>query len=224
MDQSAPDDTVLVAITGSIGAGKSTVADLFEQAGIPVLRSDVIARELMRSDPGMIQAIVEAFGPEAYVDGEPDRRWLADRIFNDRELLERMNAIVHPRTIAAQGVRAAHLFAEGHRVVACETALLFETGGEGRFDYVVAVDADSENRLRRAAERDASELERVRQRDRMQLSAEEKVRRADFVIHNDGSREELEANARFVIDLLRSLPPRDRLEVEDEDESNTEQR
>lgn len=210
------DTTVLVGLTGSIGAGKSTVADLFEESGIPVLRADLIARELMTGDRAMRDEIVEAIGPDAYRDGELDRAWLARQVFADRQKLATLNEIVHPRTIAAQGVRARRLFDEGNRVVACEAALIFETGGEGRFDYIVVVDADPEIRLARAAGRDGSSLEQVRARDAMQMSAQHKVERADFVIRNNGDLEQLRASTMFVIGLLKSLPPRERLEIDDE--------
>lgn len=221
------DNTVLVGLTGSIGAGKSTVADLFEEAGIPVLRADRIARELMTSDPEMRAEIVEAFGPAAYRDGELDRSWLAQQVFNDRQKLETLNAIVHPRTIAAQGVRARQLFDEGTRVVACEAALIFETGGENRFDYIVVVDAEPEIRYQRAAGRDSAAIEQIRQRDAMQMSAQHKVERADFVIRNNDGLEQLRTSASFVISLLKALPPRDRLEIDDdevgEDDDDDEQ-
>lgn len=209
-------DTVLVGLTGSIGAGKSTVADLFENEGIPVLRADLIARELMTGDPVMIAAIGAEFGDRAYVDGGLDRGFLAGEIFNDPEKLERMNLIVHPRTIAEQGSRASRLFAAGSRVVACEAALIFETGGENRFDYVVVVDAEREIRLARAASREGSSREEIERRDAVQIPAEQKVERADFVIRNNGDRAELERNTRFVISLLKALPPRERLDSDEE--------
>jgi dephospho-CoA kinase len=210
-------DTVLVGLTGSIGAGKSTVADLFENEGIPVLRADLIARELMTGDREMIAAIRSEFGHRAYVDGVLDRAYLAGEIFNDPEKLERMNMIVHPRTIAEQGNRAARLFAAGNRVVACEAALIFETGGEGRFDYIVVVDADRETRLARAASREGASREEIERRDAVQIPAERKVERADFVIRNNGDLAELERNTRFVISLLKSLPPRERLDTDEEE-------
>lgn len=206
------DTTVLIGITGSIGAGKSVVSDLFEAAGIPVLRADDVARELMNSDEQLVAELVERFGDEVFRDGELNRPYLAEKVFADRELLEELNLMVHPRTIARQGVLAAELFAAGNRIVACEAALIYETDGENRFDYIVVVDAREELRLERAARRDNSDLERVRQRDAMQMPAEQKVERADFVIHNNGSLEDLHANAAFVIEMLKCLPPRHRLE------------
>jgi dephospho-CoA kinase len=213
---SVTDNTVLVGLTGSIGAGKSTVAELFEEAGIPVLRADAIAKELMTNDPAMRREIIEALGNDAYIDGALNRSWIARQVFGDEEKLATLNGIVHPRTIATQGIRAQKLFDEGYRVVACEAALIFETGGEGRFDYIVVVDADQEIRLERAAGRDQATLEQVRARDALQMPAQHKVERADFVIRNNDGLEQLRANASFVIMLLKSLPPRDRLEVDDE--------
>ena len=206
---------VLVGLTGSIGSGKSTVAEIFEGAGIPVLRADLIARELMVEDPAMKEALMHEFGAQTYADGGLDRKYLADQIFNSPEKLERMNAIVHPRTIDEQGIRARKLVEEGARVVACEAALIFESHGEERFDYIVVVDADREIRLQRASHRDGATIEEVRRRDAAQIPAERKVEMADFVIRNDGTREELERNARFIATLLKSLPPRERIEREE---------
>lgn len=212
------DDYILVGLTGSIGAGKSAVATIFEACGIPVLRADEIARELMETDPELIAAIVLEFGADAYVDGKLNRKYLADAIFGDAGRLEAMNALVHPRTIAEQGARAGALVASGARVVACEAALIFESGGEGRFDYLVVVDAERDIRLARAAERDGVALDEIARRDASQIPAERKVEMADFVIRNDGAPADLERNARFVATLLKSLPPRERIEtIEAED-------
>ncbi len=218
MADSSAADHILIGLTGSIGSGKSTVADIFERNGIPVLRSDLIAKELMASDPEMIAAIQDEFGSEAYNHGELNRSYLARQIFNDRQKLERMNAIVHPRTIAEQGRRAQELFSKGSAAVACEAALIFESGGQGRFDYIVVVDADRDLRLRRAAERDNASIEDMIRRDASQIPAEQKVDGADFVIKNNGTMEELERNARFISMLIRSLPPRDRIEGGDDEE------
>ncbi len=208
---------IIVGLTGAIGSGKSTVADIFERSGIPVLRADQIAKELMASDPEMIAAIGEEFGPEAYHDGQLNRGYLAAQIFTDPVRLKRMNAIVHPRTIAEQGTRARRLIDAGNRVVACEAALIFESGGEGRFDYIVVVDADRALRLERAAGRDGANIEEIERRDAAQIPAERKVEMADFVIRNNGSVEELERNSSFIATLLKSLPPRQRIETDEED-------
>ena len=210
-------DYLLIGLTGSIGAGKSLVADYFREAGIPVLSADAVAKELMREDPGMRSAIIAEFGDDIYIDGELNRKRRADLVFNDRERLERLNEIVHPRTIAEQGVRAKRLIDQGNRIVACEAALIFESGGEERFDYIVVVDADPEIRYRRGAERDDVSPEEIRRRDEMQMPAAEKVKQADFVITNNGSREDLKRNTDVIIDLLKVLPPRHSLDAWDDE-------
>lgn len=208
---------VLVGLTGSIGSGKSTVARVFKEAGLPVLHADEIARELMSTDLAMIAEVTAILGTDAYQNGELDRRYVAEAIFNDRTKLDAINQAVHPRTIARQGELAAELFRSGQRVVACEAALIFESGGEGRFDYIVVVDAAVERRLARAAERDGRDIEEVRRREEQQMPAAQKVAMADFVIRNDGSLTELESNSRFIAGLLLSLPPRASIEREEEE-------
>ena len=210
-------DHLLVGLTGSIGAGKSTVATAFSEAGIPVLAADEIARELMQTDLSVKSAISELLGPEVYSgNGQLDRRAIAALVFDNESLLAELNDIVHPPTIAEQGRRAAALFAEGRRVVACEAALIFETEGEGRFDYIVVVDADRETRLQRAADRSGSSIDDVRTRDERQMRAETKVERADFVLRNDGTLDEIANRARFLAALLLSLPPRSGLDIDDD--------
>ncbi|MDB5033734.1 MAG: dephospho-CoA kinase [Chlorobi bacterium] len=211
------DTYILVGLTGSIGSGKSSAARVFEECGIPVLRSDQIAKELMVSDPEMMEELRDAFGDGTYTDGVLNRSHLASQIFSDRRKLELMNSIVHPRTIAEQGRRANALVEEGYRVVACEAALIFESGGEGRFDYIVVVDADREIRLDRAAGRDRTSIEEVMRRDDSQIPAERKVEMADFVIKNNGTLDELERNTRFLATLLKSLPPRQKIETDEAD-------
>ncbi len=209
-------DYLIVGLTGSIGAGKSTVAEVFREAGIPVISADEVARELMTEDPELRREIAEIVGAEAYNGTELNRRFVADVIFSNPEALQRVNDAVHPRTIAEQGVRARKLIDQGHRVVVCEAALIFETEGEDRFDYIVVVDAPRDVRIERASRRDGVTREDVLRREEHQMPAEEKVNRADFVIENRGTVEDLRRNALLVASLLDVLPPRDRLDDESE--------
>lgn len=211
---------VLVGLTGSIGSGKSAVGKMMEAEGIPVLQADAIAKELMNNDPELRKAITQQFGQQAYVDGQLNRTWIAQQIFNNPDQLAAMNALVHPRTIAEQGRRAVALANAGKRVVACEAALIYESGGQERFDYIVVVDAKPEIRYQRAASRDGVPVEEIQRRDAAQIPAAKKVELADFVIRNDGTEGELRRNAGFIIMLLKGLPPRAEMELEIGDEED----
>lgn len=170
-----------VAITGGIGSGKSKVVELLAQRGVAAYDSDSRAKALMASSPELRKQIIECFGSEAY-DGEAvNRRYLAERVFNDKEALAKLNAIVHPAVMAdferwAEGE-------EGNYVV-MESAILFEAGLEGSFDATVSVMAPEELRLERAMKRDGATEEQIRERMRNQLSDEERCDRSTFAIVN----------------------------------------
>lgn len=170
-----------VAITGGIGSGKSKVVELLAQRGVAAYDSDSRAKALMASSPELREQIIECFGTEAYDGEEVNRRYLAERVFNDKEALAKLNAIVHPAVMAdferwAEGE-------EGNYVV-MESAILFEAGLEGSFDATVSVMAPEELRLERAMKRDGATEEQIRERMRNQLSDEERCDRSTFAIVN----------------------------------------
>lgn len=170
-----------VAITGGIGSGKSKVVELLAQRGVAAYDSDSRAKALMASSPELREQIIECFGKEAYDGEEVNRRYLAERVFNDKEALTKLNAIVHPAVMAdferwAEGE-------EGNYVV-MESAILFEAGLEGSFDATVSVMAPEELRLERAMKRDGATEEQIRERMRNQLSDEERCDRSTFAIVN----------------------------------------
>lgn len=170
-----------VAITGGIGSGKSKVVELLAQCGVAAYDSDSRAKALMASSPELREQIIECFGSEAYDGEEVNRRYLAERVFNDKEALTKLNAIVHPAVMAdferwAEGE-------EGNYVV-MESAILFEAGLEGSFDATVSVMAPEELRLERAMKRDGATEEQIRERMRNQLSDEERCDRSTFAIVN----------------------------------------
>ena len=170
-----------VAITGGIGSGKSKVVELLAQRGVAAYDSDSRAKALMASSAELRTKIIECFGSEAY-DGEVlNRRYLAERVFNDKEALAKLNAIVHPAVMADFEQWAEEQ--EGNYVV-MESAILFEAGLEGSFDATVSVMAPEELRLERAMRRDGATEEQIRERMRNQLSDEERCDRSTFAIVN----------------------------------------
>lgn len=170
-----------VAITGGIGSGKSKVVELLAQRGVAAYDSDSRAKALMASSAELRAKIIECFGSGAY-DGEAvSRRYLAERVFNDKEALAKLNAIVHPAVMADFEQWAEEQ--EGNYVV-MESAILFEAGLEGSFDATVSVMAPEELRLERAMRRDGATEEQIRERMRNQLSDEERCDRSTFAIVN----------------------------------------
>ena len=170
-----------VGITGGIGSGKSTVCDMLRERGVAVYDCDARAKELMRSDATMAQDIVARFGAESFANGELNRAYLAQRVFNSEEELAALNAIVHPRVMSDFEAWAAN--AEGEYCV-LESAILYESGFDAKVDIVVAVTAPEELRIERVMQRDGVSQEQVVERMRNQLSDEERVTRSKYAIEN----------------------------------------
>lgn len=172
----------LVALTGGIGCGKTTVVREFEALGIPCFVADDVAAAYY-NDPGFV-AEVDALlgGGTMSTDGRPNKQAIAGIVFNDPKMLLRLNALIHPRVwndflaFTRQHPEAPYcLF---------ETAIAYEYGFDRMVEAVVCVYLDKEERLRRLAHRDHSTVEQLEARMRNQMSAEEKMMRADYVILN----------------------------------------
>ena len=170
-----------VGLTGGIGSGKSTVAELMRDRGIAVYDSDSRAKALMAGDEALRQALIAEFGAECYTAEGLNRPWLAQRVFSNEAELARLNAIVHPAVMRDFATWAEAQ--EGNYVV-LESAILLEAGWEGHVDVVVAVMAPYELRLERAMQRDGASREQIEERMRNQMSDEERTDRAKYAIVN----------------------------------------
>jgi len=182
----------LVGVTGGIGAGKSTVAHLFEELGAEVIHVDDLAHEFLSSGTDVHEELVRVFGADILgPDGEIERSKLAEKSFRDEESVEKLNSIVHPRLLKKLRsiIEAARKREDGVLIV--DAALLFEWKMEDLFDVTIDVEAEKEVRLRRASERMSSDSESLRRRIRAQLSTEERKSRAGIIIDNDGEKKEL---------------------------------
>lgn len=177
-----------LGLTGSIGAGKSTVAHLLRRRGLVVLDADEVARDVSRS-PDVLAEVVSAFGPDAVLNGELNRPLLSNLVFASPEKRATLNAIVHPRVRSEMERRERE--ASGTWVVQ-DVPLLFEGGLDARMDATIVVDAPLETRIARVMARDGLARDAVLARDAAQMPPEEKRRRASFVLVNDGDLDSLE--------------------------------
>lgn len=182
-----------LGITGGIGCGKSAVCRLLEQNGIPIIHADLVARELMDTDEQIKSQVRQAVGNDVYQpDGKLDRKRLAEVIFNDEQAKNRINNIVHPHVIDYQKRELEKLQRSGkYKIAGVEAALIFEAGAEGQFDIIVVVAASEQTVLRRLRQRDGLSKQEIKQRIAAQMPLSEKIKRADIVIYNDGSLDEL---------------------------------
>lgn len=190
-------------LTGGIGSGKSSVAARFRERGFPVVDADVLARDVVaQGSPGLAR-VVEAFGPGVLdSSGSLDRAALAALVFRDPAERARLNAIVHPLVREASAAQFAAIAARGEPLACYEVPLLYEVGLGDMLKPVVVVAAQEPTQIRRASLRDGSDEEAVRSRIRAQLPLEDKVSRADYVIRNDGTIEELRLRADDVLDAI----------------------
>jgi dephospho-CoA kinase len=183
---------IAVGLTGGIGSGKSTVSAMLAARGAVIVDADAITRELQQPGQPVFDAIVERFGPAVVgTDGHLDRPALARIVFGDPEALTDLNAIVHP---AVGREIAARLAAEAgtDHVVVLDIPLLVESG-RSNVAAVIVVDVPEEVALRRLAAQRGMAEDDVRARMASQASREERRAKADYVLDNAGSREELEA-------------------------------
>ena len=196
----------VIGITGAIGAGKSTVARLLADLGCVVSDSDADARAALE-DPAIRDRIVDWWGPGMLgSDGRIDRAAVAGVVFADPEARRRLESIVHPRVHA----RREELFAAAEPAtpaLVMDVPLLFEAGLEDRCDTVVFVDAPLETRLARVAAGRGWTAEDLLRREASQWPLDEKRRRADHVLVNDGDRDRLAERVRELLQAIVTTHP-----------------
>lgn len=197
----------LIALTGGIASGKSTVAARLAEHGATVIDADTIVREVQQPGGAVLDAIVAEFGREMLAaDGALDRAALGARVFGDDEALQRLNAIVHPAVRAESHRRFAEaLSADPASVVVYDVPLLVEARVDDPWDLIVVADAPAEERVRRMVQLRGMNEEDARRRIGAQASDEERRAIADVVIDTSGSMDRTLAQ---VDALWTSLAPR----------------
>ena len=196
---------IRIALTGSIGMGKSTVARIFKLAGIPVFDADAVVRELQGPGGGLVEKIGEIF-PGCVRCGTLDRECLAEIVLADREKLALLEGLVHPAVLEARKRFVASN--PDAQVLVFEIPLLFETGGEKDFDKVVVVSAPVEIQRARVLERTGMSSGKLDSILLRQTPDEEKRRLADFVIETGGDLSTTESQVRHILACLGIKPDR----------------
>jgi dephospho-CoA kinase len=198
-----PGGLKVLGLTGGIGSGKSTVAQLMTARGVPVVDADALAREVVAPGGPAYHDVATAWPEAIAADGTVDRKRLGAIVFGDPGERARLERITHPRIAVAADARLAALAAQGHRLALYEATLLVESGRWRDFDSLIVVTASTETQIARAMARDQLSRAQAEARVRAQLPTEEKVCVATHVIDNDGGRAATEAQVDALLAKLR---------------------
>jgi len=193
----------LFGLTGGIASGKSAVAARLRERGVPVIDADQLAREAVAVGSDGLAEVVKLFGPEVLLpDGSLDRKKVAGLVFGDDAKRSALNAIVHPRVSTLTFKAASKLRDEGEALVCYEAALIVENNLADMFRPLVVVSAPEDVQVARAMKRDGATADEARARIRAQMPLAEKVAKADFVIENTGSLDDLNKRTDDVLTAL----------------------
>lgn len=173
---------IIIGLTGGIGSGKTTVAKLFLERGIPVYFADDEAKKLMQTSESLKSKIRATFGDKSYLNNTLNRSYLAKLVFTDKRNLERLNKLVHP---AVKKHFSKWVTQQNSEYIIYENAILFESNSDKECDYIITVTADEETRIKRVIKRDDASRQDVIYRINNQLKVAEKIVLSDAVIQND---------------------------------------
>lgn len=189
---------IIIGLTGGIGSGKSTVLELFHEIGMVTYVADIEAKKLMNTDKVLIAQITDLFGENAYVNGKLDSAYISSIVFNDTNKLAALNAFVHPKVKEHFKNFIDKTNAE---FVMYEAAILFESGSYKLCDYIIAVTADFDDKIKRVMLRDGVSKKKVLERMKHQLNDDFKIKKANFVIRN-GSLDHTKLQVATIFDLI----------------------
>ncbi len=194
----------IIAITGNIGSGKTAVAKIFEEKGAFIIDADSRAKRLLWNDDKIHKKVIEAFGEQICgVDGRIIKEKLVEKVFVNKKSIQKLNRIVHPELRKRYWVEIEkHAFSGTYALIAVDAALVFEGKTEKDYDFVVTVASDTKRMVQRIVDHNNVQPESVIQRMDLQISQEEKIRRAHFVIYNNSSEEDLKNLAEDMFDKI----------------------
>jgi dephospho-CoA kinase len=174
--------SIIVGLTGGIGAGKSQVAKVFATLGIPIFDADAAAKKIMNTNKDLANQLIEHFGAATFKDGQLDKSFLASLVFADPAKLALLNSLVHPLTIQAA---ADWALTQSAPYVIKEAALFFESGSTVGVTKIIGISAPVSLRIHRVMQRDACTKQEVEKRMANQIEESLKMKLCDYVIVND---------------------------------------
>ena len=192
---------VLVGITGGLGSGKTSVCRILAEMGCAVFEADKVAKDLQVEDPDVIAGLKRMFGENVYYKDASgklalDRPSVALKVFQDPGVRKQVNELIHPKVFRAFQDAVDRATREGVKILVKEAAILLESGGDKGLDIVVVVTSDLEKRIERAMSKGVGSREEIMRRIDAQWPQEKLIKRADFVIENNGTIKELESRTR----------------------------
>ena len=197
---------VVIGLTGGIGTGKSTVSQILKEKKFPVIDLDIISHEVIKF-PKVVEKIVENFGKEV-LEYNNTGNWIVSReklgrvIFGNREKRLILNSVMHPEILRIMREKILECKKENNKIIFVEIQLLFEVQWEKEFDYILLVSAEKETQIKRILSRDNRSKEEALSIINSQMSLDEKKKRSDYVIENDGNIQDLEKK---VDDFLKKI-------------------
>ena len=190
----------IIGITGGIGSGKTTVSQIITSKGFPVYNSDNRAKEIVNENQDIQQKIIYLLGEKAYENGVYNRSFVANCVFNNNELLQKLNEIIHP---AVRQDFLDFVDRQNSQFIFRETAILFELGLDKDCDEVILVTANAEMRIERVMVRDGRTRQEIEQIIAKQMPENEKIQISDYVIYNNQNDfSELEHTVDFILKFI----------------------
>ena len=194
---------IKVGLTGGIGSGKTTVSNFLLDYGIPVYNSDSKGKTLMNTNLELKNNIVSIFGERVYDNGILNTNLLSSIVFNDSTKIEQLNNLVHPKV--AQDFNQWVGKNNNKPILVKEAAILIESGAYLNMDKIILVVSEKSTRINRVSKRDNSDLESIEKRISLQLTDDEKIKYADYIIENNSSLEHLKLEVLKVINKIKEV-------------------
>ena len=190
---------MIIGLTGGIGSGKSTVLEFFRELGCKIYVADVEAKRIMHENAELKQQIIDLFGSNAYAEGELNRAFISEKVFNNKNILQQLNALVHPKV--KEDFISFKQNQPENSIIIYEAAILFESGNYKNCDFIITVISNLEDRFKRLLARDQSTRDDIQKRMNQQISDEEKMKKSHFIIRNN----ELDDTKRQVVTISNIL-------------------